>query len=71
MNHVAPGLYRHFKGAIVEVLGVGKHSETMEELVLYRHADTGELWARPTAMFLEEIERDGRKMARFSKAASQ
>ncbi len=57
------GKYKHFKGMEVEVIGVAKHSETLEELVIYRHE--GELWARPIAMFEEEVEVDGRKVPRF------
>ena len=63
---VSPGRYRHFKGAEYEVLGVAKHSETEEELVVYKalYGD-GSLWVRPVKMFLETVERDGRKMNRF------
>ena len=46
--------YRHFKGHIVEVLGIAKHSETLENLVIYTHLGTGDMWARPEEMFLEE-----------------
>lgn len=63
---IKPGRYRHFKGTEYEVLGVARHSETLEEMVVYRAA-SGEhgLWVRPAAMFLEEVERDGKKMPRF------
>ena len=63
---IKPGRYRHFKGGEYEVLGIARHSETLEEFVVYR-AVSGEhgLWIRPAAMFLEEIERDGKKMPRF------
>lgn len=57
------GKYRHYKGGEYQVLGVGKHSETLEELVMYRH--DGELWARPLKMFLEEVEFKGKKLPRF------
>lgn len=57
------GRYRHFKGFMCEVLGVAKHSESGEDLVVYTH--DGQLWARPLAMFNETVERDGQKMARF------
>ena len=71
MTHVEPGRYRHFKGKEYEVLGVGLHSETLEEMVFYRalysDPEFGEnvLWARPVAMFLEEIEVDGKMVKRF------
>ena len=63
MSEVKPGKWKHFKGAIYEVIGVGKHSETLEEMVIYKH--DGELWIRPKNMFLETIERDGKRMKRF------
>lgn len=61
-----PGTYEHFKGRRYEVIGVGRHSETEEELVFYRKGyDDRSLWARPLAMFTEEIERDGYRGPRF------
>jgi hypothetical protein len=61
-----PGRYRHYKGKDYIVLGVARHSETEEELVVYR-TDYGDrsLWVRPLVMFQETIEVDGRKLARF------
>lgn len=63
---VKTGRYRHYKGNEYIVLGVARHSETGEELVVYRQ-DYGErgLWARPKEMFLETVTVDGRKMPRF------
>lgn len=60
------GKYRHFKGNEYEVLGVARHSETMEEMVVYR-ALCGErgLWVRPKEMFEETVERDGNIVPRF------
>lgn len=63
MAIIKPGSYKHFKGFICEVIGVAKHSETQEELVVYRH--DGQWWTRPVAMFLENVERDGKVMPRF------
>ncbi|PIZ50502.1 DUF1653 domain-containing protein [Candidatus Woesearchaeota archaeon CG_4_10_14_0_2_um_filter_33_13] len=63
MTEIKPGKYKHFKGAVYEVLGIAKHSETLDELVLYQH--DGQYWVRPVAMFLETIERSGRIMPRF------
>ncbi len=64
------GKYRHFKGDIVEVYGVALHSETLEEFVLYKHITgdkSGEtnFWVRPVSMFVEEVEREGKKVLRF------
>ena len=64
---IKPGRYRHFKGGEYEVIGVARHSETMEELVVYRalYGERG-LWVRPAAMWLEVVERDGRRFPRFT-----
>lgn len=66
MGDVPPGLYRHYKGNEYTVLGVARHSETDEELVVYR-PEYGErrLWVRPKAMFLETVSRDGVDVPRF------
>lgn len=63
---IALGKYKHYKGNEYEVIGVAKHSETMEELVVYK-ALYGEqlLWVRPVGMFEEEVEVDGKKVPRF------
>ena len=67
MTTIKPGRYRHFKGNEYEVIGTARHSETLEELVVYRALyDNGGLWVRPAAMWDEEIERDGRRMRRFT-----
>lgn len=49
------GTYRHFKGHTVELMGVGVHSETLEELAIYEH--DGLLWVRPLVMFTEHVEK--------------
>lgn len=61
-----PGLYRHYKGQYYLVLGIARHSETEEEMVVYR-PDYGErgLWVRPRTMFEELVEVDGRRVPRF------
>ncbi|URX62850.1 DUF1653 domain-containing protein [Luteibacter anthropi] len=61
------GYYRHFKGMPYRVLGVARHSETMEEHVVYQalYGDHG-LWVRPAAMFAETVEHDGRVQPRFA-----
>ena len=61
------GKYRHFKGNEYEVIGLAHHSETMEELVVYRalYGEYG-LWVRPASMWNETVERDGKTCARFT-----
>lgn len=62
---IAPGPYRHFKGGRYEVIGAARHSETEEELVVYRAAD-GSLWVRPAAMFTELVTHEGATVPRFA-----
>ena len=61
------GRYRHFKGNEYEVLGIAKHSETTEEMVVYRalYGEHG-LWVRPASMWNETVERDGKVSQRFT-----
>ena len=63
---IKPGKYRHFKGNCYEVIGVGRHSETMEEMVVYRalYGEHG-LWVWPAAMWTEIVDRDGYHGPRF------
>ena len=63
-----PGRYRHYKGGEYEVIGVARHSETHEPLVVYRplYNDSG-LWVRPHAMFFEQVQIDGEWQARFER----
>lgn len=78
MNHplpplpaLAPGRYRHYKGGEYEVVAVARHSETLEPLVVYRplHGEGG-WWVRPHAMFIEQVEVDGRRQPRFAPFAA-
>lgn len=66
MSTIPAGRYRHYKGQHYVVLGVARHSETEEELVVYRqdYGDRG-LWVRPLAMFLETVVIDGQPRPRF------
>lgn len=61
-----PGRYVHYKGGEYEVLGVARHSETEEELVVYRalYGERG-LWVRPAAMFAETVETADGRVPRF------
>ena len=63
---IKPGKYRHFKGNLYEVLGVARHSETMEPMVVYRalYGEHG-LWVRPADMWTETEDRDGYHGPRF------
>ena len=64
------GLYKHYKGNIYEVIGVAKHSETLEEMVVYRATYQPEgqnLWVRPLELFLETIIVTGQSVKRFEK----
>ena len=65
---ITPGKYRHFKGNEYEVLYIARHSETLEEMVIYR-ALYGErdIWVRPASMWNEIVERDGKTYRRFTK----
>lgn len=61
------GIYRHYKGQRYRVLGTARHSETMEEVVVYQalYGDYG-LWVRPAVMFCETVELDGEPIPRFA-----
>ncbi len=67
---VEPGRYVHYKGGEYEVLGVARHSETEEELVVYRalYGERG-LWVRPAPMFTETVATPGGRVPRFRRAA--
>jgi hypothetical protein len=66
VNTIRLGCYRHYKGKEYTVMGVARHSETEEELVVYRKEyDDHGLWVRPLGMFLEMVEVDGKTMPRF------
>lgn len=67
-----PGLYRHYKGMLYEVIDTVRHSETLEPMTLYRalYGQRG-LWVRPAAMFSEAVLIDGRMRPRFEKCADE
>ena len=67
LPEIATGHYRHFKGGNYEVVGVVRHSETLEPLVLYRPLDSNVgLWVRPYAMFVAVVDVDGQLQPRFA-----
>lgn len=65
---VKPGLYRHYKNKEYRVIGSAKHSETLEDLVLYQplYGERG-YWVRPVKMFQETVKVDGRELLRFER----
>lgn len=67
MDEIRPGRWKHFKGNEYEVLGIARHSETLEPMVVYRALyGEGGLWVRPAAMWLETVERNGQRIPRFT-----
>jgi len=72
MPDLKPGTYRHYKGPLYDVIGVARHSETEEALVVYRpqYGERG-LWVRPLTMFTETVSVDGREVPRFAYCEEQ
>ena len=64
--------YKHFKGNVYRILHIAKHSETLEEMVVYQamYGEKG-VWVRPKAMFEEVIERDGKILRRFDPISAE
>jgi len=70
MAELKTGFYEHFKGKPYEVVGLARHSETMQELVVYKalyagNYPAGSLWVRPLAMFQENVIHEGKEIPRF------
>jgi len=64
--NIPKGIYKHFKGHVYKVIGIAKHSETLEEQVVYVSIlDDTDIWVRPASMFLDVVERDGKQFQRF------
>lgn len=67
-NDIKPGVYEHYKGKRYKVVAVAKHTETLEELVVYQALyGAGDYWVRPLKMFCEEVEIDSKKVPRFKR----
>ena len=67
MEYPKKGIYRHFKGNRYELIGIAKHSETEEDMVVYRALyGEGGLWVRPLSMWSDKVERDGKIYTRFT-----
>ncbi|MFA6427412.1 MAG: DUF1653 domain-containing protein [Candidatus Magasanikbacteria bacterium] len=68
MTQIQPGIYKHYKGNTYRVIGVAKHSETLEEFVVYEalyENNVSKLWLRPVELFIEEVEYEGKRTPRF------
>jgi hypothetical protein len=70
--NVPAGYYRHYKGNHYQVIGVARHSESGEELVVYRalYGERG-LWVRPLTMFVETVDQNGLQRPRFAFISSE
>lgn len=66
-DELRPGRYRHYKGNDYQLLGTARHSETLEEMVIYRalYGERG-VWVRPAAMWNETVEQNGQILRRFT-----
>lgn len=63
---IRAGIYRHYKGGIYKVIAIAMHTETREEMVVYRSLDDErQLWVRPLEMFREKVKVDGKPVPRF------
>ena len=72
VKRIPNGRYRHFKGKFYEVIGIARHSETEEPMVVYRALyGEGGIWVRPADMWVETVERDGKPFQRFEKITEE
>lgn len=72
VSSIHKGIYQHYKGNYYEVIDVARHSETLEDMVIYRRCyGDFSLWVRPLQMFLEQIEVNGEKIHRFRFISNQ
>ena len=66
MNNIKLGIYRHYKGNEYEVIAIAHHSETLEDMVVYKALyGEGDLWVRPASMWNDIVIKDGKKVLRF------
>ena len=64
---IKKGIYKHYKGNNYQVIGIAKHSETLEEMVVYKALyGEGGIWVRPAYMWDEKVEKDGAAVSRFT-----
>jgi len=73
MEHtiVKNGIYRHYKGGVYRVVDFARHSESLEELVIYKNVETGDCWARPIGMWNETVLYNGAELPRFQLQAAE
>ena len=63
---IKKGIYRHYKGNEYEVIGIARHSETLEDMVVYKALyGNGDVWVRPASMWNETVLKDGKEYKRF------
>ena len=68
VKNIPNGCYKHYKGNDYEVIGIAKHSETGEPMVVYRSLyGDGVLWTRPVGMWNDEVQKDGKIVRRFER----
>lgn len=67
---ISNGIYRHYKGGVYEAVCTAKHSETAEDMVVYRSVLNDDYWVRPLSMWEETVECDGKRVPRFAYIAS-
>lgn len=66
MHEIKLGIYQHYKGNIYKVLHIAKHSETLEDMVIYQDVNNPDkIWARPSSMWNDDVEIDGKTVKRF------
>lgn len=66
MDEINLGIYRHYKGNIYKVLHIAKHSETLEDMVIYQDVnDPDKIWARPASMWNDDVEIDRKTVKQF------
>lgn len=72
MYNIKNGKYRHYKGNEYEVIGMAKHSETLEDMVIYRALyGEGGVWVRPASMWNEEVTVNGKTVKRFTQTENE
>ncbi len=63
---IIPGVYQHWKGGLYSVITTAKHTETLEEMVVYRSLKDGKVWIRPASMWNDVVNNNGECVRRFT-----